>query len=499
MASGGKSQACILSYFAPKSASRSNASSSSTEPSSSRSAGNRDAQGHSLSQIAADRSSTASERSRMERSQGAENTSSVTHNRKRAASAVKSESSQQAEPVWLSDEEENIRAKHTASTDSMSPSTSASRRSSASKPFMDLISPDSAHAARPTRASQHRANSSSTPRPAPRSPLSPVAAGSSSSAAAQRRTVRHVYPPVGTLFEEDWWEADKENIPPEEDRPLASSSDDAGDAGAETSGSKAAPPPAEEDEENERPLPAQQPPRQAPKKAKAAASASKRGRQLVIDVGQKSLRALDTCRECGAMYTRGVPEDEALHARIHRRHTHGIDFPGWKKERVVGRFDEGARIVMVAGKEDLRLYRRKVEEVLEVVSKELGYATDPNQDPAAIQVYLYVSARGKVVGCAVAEAVGQGFRVLPAADGCDGTTVCRSTEPVACQVGVRQLWVAPGHRRAGVARRLLDALRTNFRFGGAVERAEVAFSQPTPSGKAFAERFTGRPDFLVYS
>jgi hypothetical protein len=56
-------------------------------------------------------------------------------------------------------------------------------------------------------------------------------------------------------------------------------------------------------------------------------------------------------------------------------------------------------------------------------------------------------------------------------------------------LGVARVWVAPGHRRCGLAVQLLDAARRTFARPLVVARRALAFSQPTASGFALAARY----------
>lgn len=71
-------------------------------------------------------------------------------------------------------------------------------------------------------------------------------------------------------------------------------------------------------------------------------------------------------------------------------------------------------------------------------------------------------------------------------------------EPVRAVLGVAQVWVAPAHRRRGVARALLSAAAAHAVYGYAVPSDEVAFSQTTAAGARLAAAYAGRPDFCVY-
>ena len=143
-----------------------------------------------------------------------------------------------------------------------------------------------------------------------------------------------------------------------------------------------------------------------------------------------------------------------------------------------------------------------------------------------LQYFLYVSQRKKIAGIAVAESVDRaaplvGSSPLPAPECAGGSPALFATAngedsrdsvveleaTAACRVpndwrktacGINRVWVHKHARHKGVATRLLDAVRASFVFGYTVPKEELAFSQPTPKGKAFATCYFGTPSFLVY-
>ena len=95
-------------------------------------------------------------------------------------------------------------------------------------------------------------------------------------------------------------------------------------------------------------------------------------------------------------------------------------------------------------------------------------------------------------------------RVCPPTGGAghQGGILCCSEQAEAAACGVRAIWVHPSHRRKGVATALLDGLRGAVVGGGPGVRVPtelLAFSQPTPQGRALAERYTRTTQFLVYT
>ena len=68
-----------------------------------------------------------------------------------------------------------------------------------------------------------------------------------------------------------------------------------------------------------------------------------------------------------------------------------------------------------------------------------------------------------------------------------------SPKPLATPLGVHRLFTIPSYRSLGLAQLLLDAACANTVYGCTFDPAkgEVAFSQPTESGRATMERWGG--------
>ncbi|NXS38510.1 ESCO2 acetyltransferase, partial [Pomatostomus ruficeps] len=217
--------------------------------------------------------------------------------------------------------------------------------------------------------------------------------------------------------------------------------------------------------------------------------------QLIIDAGQRQLGPAQ-CRSCGMLFAPGIPEDRLQHLRHHRTLRQGIRCAGWKNERVVAEFWDGKIILVLPG--DPKYALKKAEEVRELVDSELGFPPGSARQPQHSRIYLFVDPGKSVLGCLVAESISQAFRVLP-----DSPVSLRgwrcSDDPEGAVCGISRLWVLPARRRSGIARRMLDALRRTFVFGAVLNSRDLAFSDPTPDGRAFAARYCGRNDFLVYN
>ncbi|XP_010153616.1 PREDICTED: N-acetyltransferase ESCO2, partial [Eurypyga helias] len=244
----------------------------------------------------------------------------------------------------------------------------------------------------------------------------------------------------------------------------------------------------------------------ASQKSKKAKELCKRsGDQMIIDAGQKHFGAI-VCKSCGMIYTAASPEDEAQHIQHHERFLEGLRYMGWKKERVVAEFWDGKIVLILPN--DPKYAVKKAEDVREIVDNELGFKQVSLSCPAKTKIYLFVSNEKMIVGCLVAESIKQAFRVLsepgtaPALsqDPLQQHRAWRcSTEPEPAICGVSRIWVFGPRRRKGIARRMVDVVRSTFMYGCYLSTEELAFSDPTPDGKLFASKYCQTPSFLVYN
>lgn len=241
-------------------------------------------------------------------------------------------------------------------------------------------------------------------------------------------------------------------------------------------------------------------------KSKRARELSKQSNdQMIIDAGQKHFGTI-ACKSCGMIYTAASPEDEAQHIQYHERFLECLRYVCWKKERVVAEFWDG-KIVLILP-DDPKYAVKKAEDVQEIVDNELGFKQVALSCPAKTKTYLFVSNEKMIVGCLVAESIKQAFRVLsepstvhsPEQDALQQHRAWRcSTEPEPAVCGVSRIWVFGPARRRGIARRLVDVVRSTFMYGSYLSTEEIAFSDPTPDGKQFATEYCQTPTFLVYN
>ncbi|XP_075389390.1 N-acetyltransferase ESCO1 [Tenrec ecaudatus] len=230
-------------------------------------------------------------------------------------------------------------------------------------------------------------------------------------------------------------------------------------------------------------------------------------KQLIIDAGQKRFGAV-SCNICGMLYTASNPEDETQHLLFHNQFISAVKYVGWKKERILAEYPDG-RIIMVLP-EDPKYALKKVDEIREMVDKDLGFQQAPLMCCSRTKTLLFISNDKRVAGCLIAEHIQRGYRVIEEKLPVTGTEEekvrferqkawCCSTLPEPAICGISRIWVFSMMRRKKIASRMIECLRSNFIYGSYLSKEEIAFSDPTPDGKLFATQYCGTGQFLVYN
>ncbi|XP_075525129.1 establishment of cohesion [Dermacentor variabilis] len=217
--------------------------------------------------------------------------------------------------------------------------------------------------------------------------------------------------------------------------------------------------------------------------------------QLIIDAGQKKF-GHTTCAVCGMVYTIGEVEDEKLHTKYHQSFLAVVKFPGWKNQREVGLYPDG-KIIMVSPNDPKNMLN-KMDEIRQMVDRELGILEDEATRHAPQMYFVFVSYSKKVLGFLSAQEIKQGYRVIPNENSDGNNTYCCECDPKPAVCGVTRIWTAPFYRRKKVASRLLNRLRMNFSFGCPLELRKIAFSDPTLMGRELAAAYTKNDRFLVF-
>eukprot|EP00088_Acartia_fossae_P065328 TRINITY_DN8055_c0_g2_i1.p1 TRINITY_DN8055_c0_g2~~TRINITY_DN8055_c0_g2_i1.p1 ORF type:complete len:769 (-),score=169.71 TRINITY_DN8055_c0_g2_i1:433-2739(-) len=217
-------------------------------------------------------------------------------------------------------------------------------------------------------------------------------------------------------------------------------------------------------------------------------------RQLVLDVGQE--RGPTQCLTCGAIYNKGNPEDESSHEKAHNQVNEKLKYLGWRKEKKCMDDLDGKVVQVQPG--DLKFMWKKVDDVLSVVDKDLGFA-EPGKirNPGESKVYMYICDK-KVAGFVLAESIQNGYRIIPKESDEPSNTYTCSVNPEPARVGISRIWVLHDYRHRRIATKLVDCVRSFFILGQAIKKEELAFSDPTVNGISFASHYTQTQDFLVY-
>ncbi|KAB8236768.1 N-acetyltransferase O1 (Establishment of cohesion protein 1) [Aspergillus alliaceus] len=253
---------------------------------------------------------------------------------------------------------------------------------------------------------------------------------------------------------------------------------------------------------------------------KKAASQQPALKQMQLDLGHEVRR---TCATCGMEYVPSNSEDAALHKKFHDMNSTGVDLgkafmranaSRWVYEAT--RFDEG--YVVIVDRKASPTAKNQAKKVLEVINKELSSPQidddilwSQTESPKHLRksgvsekvdrykVFLHMKD-SRCVGACLTERI---WESRPVEKPCTQTnrtdsaiTVRNETHPAI--VGISRIWTSGSSRRKGIAMDLLDCVVSNFIYGMEIPKEQMAFSQPTESGKALAQSFFGDDEWHVY-
>ncbi|KAM6500638.1 hypothetical protein JOM56_003652 [Amanita muscaria] len=236
---------------------------------------------------------------------------------------------------------------------------------------------------------------------------------------------------------------------------------------------------------------------------------------------------LRTCPSCSLSYTKGVPEDEALHSAHCARIQRGMEW-GREEERErvkadVREIEAGVRLKSgVKGR--IICFRAdvggrtgsKVTTILQTVNLALSAPPLTPQVLRECKLYLFLvpyqpksgASREKIVGCVVAQHIKSAMAIATSAVASEATTTGEAAslvtvdtgmgifcypEHLPTPMGIPRLFVASTHRRQGIASKLLTAAAKTFIHGYELDprKGEVAFTQPTGDGNAIMLKWGG--------
>ncbi|KAG4304787.1 hypothetical protein PORY_001840 [Pneumocystis oryctolagi] len=212
--------------------------------------------------------------------------------------------------------------------------------------------------------------------------------------------------------------------------------------------------------------------------------------QLCLDL----LPSRITCPNCGMSYTRGSTEDELIHIKFHSRSIGGIDYSPNSVKEVWG--ENSNKIIMITMSSPFKEIK-KAKEILSIVDLELGsvssFPDSTDQNSSSIKQYkffLYLKGK-KCVGLILVEPIQSAYPVCPSSSLSSSITL-ESKILSTYVMGVSRIWVCKTYRREKIATKLLNIACNYFVYGITVKKQEVAFSQPSESGKLFIESWAGK-------
>ncbi|KAE8857869.1 hypothetical protein PTNB73_09117 [Pyrenophora teres f. teres] len=274
-----------------------------------------------------------------------------------------------------------------------------------------------------------------------------------------------------------------------------------------------------------------------------AGSKKKHMVQMQLDLASETRK---TCKTCGMQYIPSNAEDAALHKKFHAMNLGGVDFT----KAVIERFRKnevwsggGGSFIAVVGRRDGLALRNRASDVLKVVTTELAAVPISDEelwsqtkniammpiseretktaktdmvakDEGALplfdrfKVYLYFQGN-KCIGACLAERIWEAYSILePAAPSGQSSEVSVAPQSSSISIsnqsgpailGISRIWTSNQHRKKGIATRLLDCASSDFLYGFKIDKAKVAFSQPTESGGNLARKwFSSQAGWHVY-
>ncbi|XXQ32075.1 N-acetyltransferase ESCO zinc-finger domain-containing protein [Plasmodiophora brassicae] len=238
--------------------------------------------------------------------------------------------------------------------------------------------------------------------------------------------------------------------------------------------------------------------RRPTKKAKTGGGdgGGKRLVQMRLDVGQASIGST-RCPDCDMMYMKGEPQDDKQHAVYHASIVEGVAFTQQKSQIVDlldGPRDSFALYRVHVGLQQQRP-RGSIEQIIRRAQRDLGMDCEaPLQFAPGHQLFFVVATKSnRVAACAVCRPLTKAY--VP--DEANIRAAPSERNAVPARLGVDVIWVHGRQRRKKLASWLLDTARQHLTFGLPVPVAQVAFSQPTEAGAAFARSYTSAR-LLVY-
>ncbi|EPY50262.1 sister chromatid cohesion protein/DNA polymerase eta Eso1 [Schizosaccharomyces cryophilus OY26] len=206
--------------------------------------------------------------------------------------------------------------------------------------------------------------------------------------------------------------------------------------------------------------------------------------QLHLDLGSTTV----TCSECLMEYNKATEEDVDLHSRFHSRTLGGIDLN--MQAEPIKRLSysvNGDSIYMVTAESAL-LDQKKAEDAVNFVNEELSGEPMETIGIDKYSIFLFMSGK-KCIGLLLAERIKSAYVISEKEDEktffSSAVYIKENKLKHGFILGVSRIWVTPSRRKQGIARALLDCATSHFIYGYKISNKEIAFTQPSESGKRF--------------
>lgn len=212
--------------------------------------------------------------------------------------------------------------------------------------------------------------------------------------------------------------------------------------------------------------------------------------QYFLDCGQKNFDPR-RCNVCNMLYSIGELVDEKTHDEYHDMFINSLKYREWKNEDIVASFEDG-RILRVQPSSP-HFMLKKVDELFKVADIELGINMDLKSSLKSTSMFfIFITASKRIAGFVAVEGINSANWLL------SEDPLTASTDEVPAECGVSRIWIHPNFRRKQIATRLLDTARHSFCPDKIVNKAKLAFSDPTVAGKDFAKNYMQTNRFLIY-
>ncbi|KAL2315633.1 N-acetyltransferase eso1 [Schizosaccharomyces pombe] len=218
---------------------------------------------------------------------------------------------------------------------------------------------------------------------------------------------------------------------------------------------------------------------------KAISNSSDNMTQLHLDLANSTV----TCSECSMEYNSTSEEDILLHSRFHSRVLGGVTVSFQCSPIYRVNYGLSSDCIYSINSESSLIDQRKAEEALSFVNNELSSEPIETIGVDKYTTFLFISDK-KCVGLLLAERISSAYIVDELELNSNNSTssavyIKNENLRKGFVLGVSRIWVSASRRKQGIASLLLDNALKKFIYGYVISPAEVAFSQPSESGKQF--------------